>query len=67
MLESTGGSKPRDALLEKLRERIKDRDRALEVNSERMLLCYTIHCVIHGTVMRKRRGFSSDRSQVCIL
>lgn len=31
MLESTGSSKPRDALLEKLRERIKDRDRALEV------------------------------------
>ncbi|XP_026168604.1 myomegalin isoform X3 [Mastacembelus armatus] len=30
MLESTGNSKPRDALLEKLRERIKDRDRALE-------------------------------------
>lgn len=31
MLESAGSSKPRDALLEKLRERIKDRDRALEV------------------------------------
>lgn len=31
MLESTGSSKPRDALLEKLKERIKDRDRALEV------------------------------------
>ncbi|XP_039998702.1 myomegalin-like isoform X3 [Xiphias gladius] len=30
MLESAGSSKPRDALLEKLRERIKDRDRALE-------------------------------------
>lgn len=30
MLE-TSGTKPRDALLEKLRERIKDRDRALEV------------------------------------
>lgn len=30
MLESAS-SKPRDALLEKLRERIKDRDRALEV------------------------------------
>jgi len=31
MLESTGNSKHRDALLEKLRERIKERDRALEV------------------------------------
>lgn len=31
MVESSGSSKPRDALLEKLRERIKDRDRALEV------------------------------------
>lgn len=31
MLESAGSSKPRDALLEKLRERIKERDRALEV------------------------------------
>ncbi|XP_047188050.1 myomegalin-like isoform X4 [Scophthalmus maximus] len=30
MLESTGSSKSRDALLEKLRERIKDRDKALE-------------------------------------
>lgn len=35
MLESTGSSKPRDALLEKLRERIKDRDRALEVKHKR--------------------------------
>lgn len=33
MMESTGSSKPRDALLEKLRERIQDRDRALEVNT----------------------------------
>lgn len=34
MVESTGSSKPnpRDTLLEKLRERIKERDRALEVN-----------------------------------
>lgn len=31
MLESTRSFKPRDALLEKLRERIKERDRALEV------------------------------------
>lgn len=31
MLESTKSSKPRDVLLEKLRERIKERDRALEV------------------------------------
>ncbi|XP_027876207.1 myomegalin isoform X6 [Xiphophorus couchianus] len=30
MLESTKSSKPRDVLLEKLRERIKERDRALE-------------------------------------
>lgn len=35
MLESASGSKPRDALLEKLRERIKDRDRALEVKPGR--------------------------------
>lgn len=33
MLESTSSSKPRDTLLEKLRERIKDRDRALEVKN----------------------------------
>lgn len=31
MLESAGSTKPRDTLLEKLRERIKERDRALEV------------------------------------
>lgn len=31
MLESAGNSKPRDALLQKLRERIKERDKALEV------------------------------------
>lgn len=31
MMESAGSSRSRDALLEKLRERIKDRDRALEV------------------------------------
>lgn len=31
MLDSAESSKPRDALLEKLKERIKDRDRALEV------------------------------------
>lgn len=31
MFETPESSKPRDALLEKLRERIKDRDRALEV------------------------------------
>lgn len=35
MLDSTGSSKPRDALLEKLKERIKDRDRALEVKLPR--------------------------------
>lgn len=33
MLESTGSSKTRDALLEKLKERIKERDRALEVRA----------------------------------
>lgn len=32
MVEATKSSKPRDVLLEKLRERIKERDRALEVN-----------------------------------
>lgn len=31
MVEATKSSKPRDVLLEKLRERIKERDRALEV------------------------------------
>lgn len=31
MLESTERSKQRDVLLEKLRERIKERDKALEV------------------------------------
>ncbi|GAA6234826.1 myomegalin-like isoform X5 [Lates japonicus] len=39
MLESTGGSKPRDALLEKLRERIKDRDRALEHSIDDKFRC----------------------------
>lgn len=38
MLESTGSSKPRDALLEKLRERIKDRDRALEVKHKHTVI-----------------------------
>jgi len=33
MLDSTGSSKPRDSLLEKLKERIKDRDGALEVKA----------------------------------
>lgn len=43
MLESTGSSKPRDALLEKLRERIKDRDRALEVKHKHThIQIYTI-------------------------
>lgn len=37
MLETTSSTKPRDALLEKLRERIKDRDRALEVKHEHTL------------------------------
>lgn len=36
MVESPGSSKPRDALLEKLRERIKERDRALEVKHKRI-------------------------------
>ncbi|XP_070831104.1 myomegalin-like isoform X8 [Chaetodon trifascialis] len=39
MLESTGSSKPRDALLEKLRERIKDRDRALERSIDDKFRC----------------------------
>ncbi|XP_031137034.2 myomegalin isoform X8 [Sander lucioperca] len=38
MLES-GSSKPRDALLEKLRERIKDRDRALEHSIDDKFRC----------------------------
>lgn len=33
MLESAGSSKTRDALLGKLKERIKERDRALEVRA----------------------------------
>lgn len=40
MLESAGSSKTRDALLEKLKERIKERDRALEVRASR---CHA-HC-----------------------
>ncbi|KAM7379228.1 hypothetical protein PAMP_004793 [Pampus punctatissimus] len=39
MLESTVSSKPRDALLEKLRERIKDRDRALERSIDDKFRC----------------------------
>lgn len=34
MLEMTGVSKSRDALLEKLRQRIMERDKALEVKHE---------------------------------
>ncbi|XP_028283911.1 myomegalin isoform X3 [Parambassis ranga] len=39
MFESTGSSKPRDALLEKLRERIKDRDKALERSIDDKFRC----------------------------
>ncbi|XP_068557567.1 myomegalin-like isoform X2 [Cebidichthys violaceus] len=39
MLESTGSSKPRDTLLEKLKERIKDRDRALERSIDDKFRC----------------------------
>ncbi|KAK5888903.1 hypothetical protein CesoFtcFv8_014954 [Champsocephalus esox] len=39
MMESTGSSKPRDALLEKLRERIQDRDRALERSIDDKFRC----------------------------
>ncbi|KAM4552804.1 myomegalin isoform 4-T4 [Odontesthes bonariensis] len=39
MLESTGSSKHRDALLEKLRERIKERDRALERSIDDKFRC----------------------------
>ncbi|KAM4605288.1 myomegalin-like [Polymixia lowei] len=39
MLESTESSKPRDVLLEKLRERIKDRDRALERSIDEKFRC----------------------------
>ncbi|KAL6104456.1 pde4dip [Pungitius sinensis] len=39
MLDSTGSSKPRDALLEKLKERIKDRDRALERSIDDKFRC----------------------------
>lgn len=37
MLESAGSSKTRDALLDKLKERIKERDRALEVRASSCL------------------------------
>uniref|UniRef100_H3DCX2 Uncharacterized protein n=1 Tax=Tetraodon nigroviridis TaxID=99883 RepID=H3DCX2_TETNG len=49
ILESTSSSKPRDALLEKLRERIKDRDRALERSIDEKY-----HCVeeLEGQVRR---------------
>ncbi|XP_034412300.1 LOW QUALITY PROTEIN: myomegalin-like [Cyclopterus lumpus] len=39
MLDSTGSSKPRDSLLEKLKERIKDRDRALELAIDDKFRC----------------------------
>ncbi|XP_069368003.1 myomegalin-like isoform X12 [Paralichthys olivaceus] len=39
MLDSTASSKSRDALLEKLRERIKDRDRALERSIDDKFRC----------------------------
>ncbi|XP_061694336.1 myomegalin-like isoform X2 [Syngnathoides biaculeatus] len=39
MLETPESSKPRDALLEKLRERIKDRDRALERSIDDKFRC----------------------------
>ncbi|XP_068427417.1 myomegalin-like isoform X2 [Clinocottus analis] len=39
MLDSTGSSKPRDSLLEKLKERIKDRDRALERSIDDKFRC----------------------------
>ncbi|XP_054624506.1 myomegalin-like isoform X6 [Dunckerocampus dactyliophorus] len=39
MLETPGSSKPRDALLEKLRERIKERDRALEHSIDDKFRC----------------------------
>ncbi|XP_057712549.1 myomegalin [Corythoichthys intestinalis] len=39
MLETSGSSKPRDALLEKLRERIKDRDKALERSIDEKFHC----------------------------
>uniref|UniRef100_UPI0037E7AEA3 myomegalin-like isoform X2 n=1 Tax=Semicossyphus pulcher TaxID=241346 RepID=UPI0037E7AEA3 len=39
MLDSAGSSKPRDALLEKLKERIKDRDRALERSIDDKFRC----------------------------
>uniref|UniRef100_A0A1A7YGJ6 Phosphodiesterase 4D interacting protein n=1 Tax=Iconisemion striatum TaxID=60296 RepID=A0A1A7YGJ6_9TELE len=39
MLESTKSSKPRDVLLEKLRERIKERDRALERSIDDKFSC----------------------------
>lgn len=46
MLESAGSSKPRDALVEKLRERIKERDRALEVEFKYTHTIYYIYIKI---------------------
>ncbi|XP_067385108.1 myomegalin-like isoform X5 [Channa argus] len=43
MLESAGSSKPRDTLLEKLRERIKERDRALERSIDDKFRCLEEH------------------------
>lgn len=47
MLESAGSSKTRDALLEKLKERIKERDRALEVRASR---CRAHRAKAHNTM-----------------
>ena len=56
MMESTGSSKPRDALLEKLRERIQDRDRALEVN---------MHIYIHSRDMNEcQLGINSEMTRL---
>lgn len=52
MMESTGSSRSRDALLEKLRERIKDRDRALEVKQKNInAFIYTVGKEINGSLV----------------
>lgn len=50
MLDSAGSSKTRDALLEKLKERIKERDRALEVRAGS---CHVPNTMLHYTFQNK--------------
>lgn len=62
MLESTGSSKPRDALLEKLRERIKDRDRALEVKHKYTHTHIHIHTINRNEWQLDRNSEKTPKS-----